>query len=436
MIAAHVTRKAAMTSTTPGTSASQVDRPPLTRRGLPLDPGLRILAASTFAHRFGSGALMTTSALYFTRVAGFSPAHVALALSVAGLVGLLVQVPAGHLADTRGPREVVVATAAFTALLAATPVLARTPLELAVLMGALALFRSSGHAVRSGVIAQMARGGRGVQFKAYLRAVTNVSMGLGSLVGGLALLVDEPWAYVSVFVLDALLCAVSAVVTLRLPHLPPRPVVAGEPRLGVLRDVPYVVLTLLIGIFCVHFVVMDIGIVLYLAEHTTAPHVLISVLLVLNTAMVALFQVRLSHGSGTVTEGARSMLIASLFLAGGFALVALAGTLGAVLASVALVAGSLVHVVGEMVGSGGQWALQMGLAPHEKQGQYQGFSGLGWSLMEIFGPPVVVLLCVDVGELGWLVLGAIMVATALAIVPVSRWALTSRAHYGVTTHSG
>lgn len=434
MIPAHATRKAAMTSTTSGTAPAR--RPPLTRRGIPLDRDLRILAASTFAHRFGSGALMTTSALYFTRIAGFSPGQVALALSVAGLVGLLVQVPAGHLADIRGPREVMVGAAAFTALLAATPVLARTPLQLALLMGALAFFQSSGHAVRSGVIAQLARGGRGVQFKAYLRAVTNVSMGLGSLVGGLALLVDEPWAYISVFVVDAVLCAVAAVVTLRLPHLPPRPVVVGEPRLGVLRDAPYVVLTLLIGIFCVHFVVMDIGIVLYLAEHTTAPHVMISVLLVLNTAMVALFQVRLSHGSDSVTDGARSMLVASLFLAGGFALVAYAGSLGAVLASVVLVAGSLVHVIGEMVGSGGQWALQMGLAPHERQGQYQGFSGLGWSLMEIFGPPVVVLLCVDVGQLGWLVLGAIMVATAAAIVPVSRWALASRAQYGVTTHSG
>ena len=35
----------------------------LTRRGIPLDPQLRVLAIGAFATRFGSGAVMTTSAL-------------------------------------------------------------------------------------------------------------------------------------------------------------------------------------------------------------------------------------------------------------------------------------------------------------------------------------------------------------------------------------
>ena len=57
--------------------------PPLTRRGIPLERDLQVLALGSFANRFGAGAVMTTSALYFTRQVGFSAAEVALALSVA-----------------------------------------------------------------------------------------------------------------------------------------------------------------------------------------------------------------------------------------------------------------------------------------------------------------------------------------------------------------
>ena len=80
---------------------------PLTRRGIPLERDLRVLAIGSFANRFGAGAVMTTSALYFTRQVGFSAAEVAFALSVAALVGIVVQVPAGHLGDTHGPRRML-----------------------------------------------------------------------------------------------------------------------------------------------------------------------------------------------------------------------------------------------------------------------------------------------------------------------------------------
>jgi MFS family permease len=152
--------------------------------------------------------------------------------------------------------------------------------------------------------------------------------------------------------------------------------------------------------------------------------------------MVALFQVRLSRGSDSVEAGARSLVRGGWLIAAGFVVVAVADRGSWQVAVAVLVAGSLVHVVGEMIGSGGQWSLQMGLAPHERQGQYQGFAGLGFSVMAVVGPPVVTFLCVDQGERGWLVLAAIMVATSLASVPAARWALASRERYGVTTHSG
>ena len=107
---------------------------PLTRRGIPVDRDLRILALGSFANRFGTGAVLTTSALYFTRQVGFSPSEVALALSLSAAVGIVVQVPAGHLGDVRGPREVLTMFMVGAAIFAAPPVLARTPWVLAGLL--------------------------------------------------------------------------------------------------------------------------------------------------------------------------------------------------------------------------------------------------------------------------------------------------------------
>ena len=47
-------------------------------------------------------------------------------------------------------------------------------------------------------------------FKAYLRAVTNTAIALGSVFGGAALVVDETWAYVAVFVLNAVFTGFAA----------------------------------------------------------------------------------------------------------------------------------------------------------------------------------------------------------------------------------
>ena len=105
----------------------------------------------------------------------------ALALSLAAIVGIVVQVPAGHLGDTRGPRRVLTICMVGAALTSALPVLARTPWQLALLLALLAFFERSAGSVQQGVIAQLATGGRGVLFKAYLRAVTNTAIGLGSV---------------------------------------------------------------------------------------------------------------------------------------------------------------------------------------------------------------------------------------------------------------
>lgn len=336
---------------------------PVARYGIPLDQQLRVLAVGAFATRFGGGALMSTSAIYFTRHLGFSAAQVALAISVSAIAGLLVALPAGQLGDTRGPREVLTRLSAALAIATPLPALATSPVALAALLSVETALASSANSVRNGVIAQVATGGRGVQFKAYLRAVTNSAIALGSTVGGAALLVDTPTAYVSVFVLADALCALAAWNTTRLQHLPAYQRSEGEPRLAVLRDLPFVAVVALTSMFSLHFVAAELGLALFISQRTEVPRVMIAVLLLVNTVCVALWQVRLSRSSDSVATGARALIRGGILIAVGFSLLGLADGVSAAAGITVLLAGAVIHVLGEMVGSGGQWGLQFGAGP-------------------------------------------------------------------------
>ncbi|MEO6142609.1 MAG: MFS transporter [Dermatophilaceae bacterium] len=409
----------------------------LTFKGVPVDPNLRIMAVATLVNTFGNGALMTTFALYFTRVVGLRPTQVGLALSAGALAGLLVQVPAGHLADLRGPRGVL-QTFTFGAGIAILGLLfARSVWALVVVMAVVSVFDRGAGAVRNGYIARLAEGGQAVQFKAYLRAMTNVGISFGALFGGVALWADQSWAYLAVFALDATTCVLTSIWLGRLPQIAPAPArESGEPRMAVLHDLPFVVITLLSGVTAMHFMVMELAMPLWISQYTSAPRSLVAITLMINTVSVALLQVRLTRGIDLVVPSSRAMARSGLWIAGGFALVAFASGQPAWMAIVLLCAGALVHVVGEMIGSAGQWGVQMGLAPRERQGQYQGFAGVGFSLSHMAAPTLITLLCIEWGRPGWFVLGGVIALASALMVPVSAWALRTRERYGVLTHSG
>jgi MFS family permease len=399
----------------------------LTRRGIPTDPNLRVLALGTFVNRAGTGAATTTFALFFTQEVGLSAASVGLVLSVAAVVAMVGQVPLGHLGDTRGPRETMRALTVAAGVVLLALLVVRSAWALMVVMALATLLMQGNGAVRNGYIARVATGGRGVQFKAYLRAVTNIAMSLGAMLGGLALLVDETWAYLAVFAVDGASTIATGLLCSRLPHLAPAPPRGtGEPRLAVLRDRPFVAITLLNGVVAMHFVVMTLAIPLWIAAHTQAPNAMVAVLLVLNTVAVALFQVRLTRRVDDVPSSARAMVVGCLWIAAGFVVISFSDGANTSVAVAALLLGAAVHVVGEMVSSGGQWGISMGLAPMERQGQYQGFASLGFSVSNVIAPTLIALLCIEWGRPGWWVMGGLVLAAGLLQVPVCRWALRTR----------
>ena len=383
----------------------------------------------------GNGAAFTVTALYFTRFVGLEPLQYGIALTIAGFAGLFAGLPAGHIADVRGPREVIRALTFLCGLSYLGFILSWNVWSFGVAVFIYTLFDRGSNAVRNGLVAQLSLGEDRVRFRAYLRAITNVGISLGALLGGLALVIDTRWAFLAALAFDAVSFFVVAFIQGRLPHIPPNPVAKGERRLQVLRDKPFLAAVGLNAIVAIHFGTLDIALPLWVVRDTAAPAWIFSILLLINTIAVAVFQVRMSRGTEEVAPAARAFRRGGLIIWAGFALFAFASGPGVWGAVVFLVAGAAVHVVGEMVTSAGQWGVQMGLAPAERQGQYQGFASSGFALSSLLAPTVVTLLCVHWGRPGWIVLGGVIAAAAAAYVPVTAWASRTRSTYGAATAS-
>lgn len=384
-----------------------------------------MLAAATLVNTFGNGLLLTVSVLFFTRSVGLSAGLVGLGLTIAGALGLLVGVPLGTLADRRGPRELLIWLLLGQAAATAGYLLVRSfPSFLVAACFVVALNRGAS-AVRQGLIATVLPADKRVAGRAYLRVVTNVGVGLGSAVAALALHLDTRAAYVALIIGDVVTYLVAAPLTARLPHVPPVLVGRSGPRLPVLRDRPYVAVTLLSAVLSLQYGLLEVGVPLWVAEHTQAPRVMVAVLFVFNTAVVVALQVRASRGSDDVRVAAAVSRRSGLLFAVACALFALAGFPGAGLAVVLLVAAGTVHVLGELLQAAGSWGLAFGLAPEGAQGQYQGLSSTGFALSTMLAP-LVMAAVVTVGWVGWLCLGVLFAAAGALTVPVTSWALKNR----------
>ncbi|MFI8350680.1 MFS transporter [Streptomyces sp. NPDC085596] len=385
-------------------------------------PG-RTLLAGTLANSLGNGVFLTVSALYFTRIVGFSASQLGLGLSIAGIAGLFAGVPFGHLADRKGARGTAAALLVLAGLTTAT-YLTTDSFPLFVLIAFLyAMFERGAHAARQALIPAVLSGESLVRVRAKIRVVTNVGVSAGATLGGLALLWDTGTAYRLTFALNALSFVVCGLVFLRLPAVTPSPLRApGEPRLAVLHDRPYALLALINMVMLLHIPILEVVLPLWIALHTGAPRSLTAVLLLLNTLAVVVLQVRVTKKIDALEPAVRAFRVAGVVLLASCAAFALSAGRGAVTATAVLVVATALHVYGEMVQSAGSWLIGYELAPKDRQGQYQGLFNTGVAAVQMFGPVSLTLLLIDWGTPGWLVLGLVFLAGGLLMAPAVRWA--------------
>lgn len=399
----------------------------VTGRGVLPAPGpLRPLALATLLSRVGNGLLMTVSVLYFTRIVGLSIAQVGLGLTIAGLFGLLSAVPMGHLADRRGPRTLFVVLSLMVCGVSLLYLLVNTFWQFLVVSVVLTVIDRGAGAVRAALIAAITQGAGRVAARAYLRAVTNIGIMAGAGIAIVALHFDTGTAYRLMFVLDAALSIVAAFVVLAVPRVAPQPRSDDGPVWIALRDRGYLAVAALNAAMSIQYAVLDVAIPLWVVDHTDAPRWTVALLLIINTVVVGLFQVRSSRGIADPMTAARATRTAGLLLMASMVLFAGASWGNAALAVGLLAVGALVQVIGELLQSSGSFLLGFDLAADHAQGQYQGVWNTSMSISTMVAPTVLALLPLGLGAPGWIILGVWFAVIGVLFVPVVRWAAERR----------
>ena len=393
----------------------------------------RVLSVATLVNTTGNGLFFTASTIFFLRSVGLTPAQVGLGLTIAGGFGLLVGIPAGHLADRVGPREVLVALTLLEGISVAAYVLVQSFAAFLVVACIATVIERASHAVRGGLIAGVLSGEGRVRARAYLRSITNIGISLGSVFAGVALHYDTREAYVALVLANALTYVVTAAILMQLPRVAPHPVDASGPRIAALRDRPFLAVTALNAVLALHFVMLEIAIPVWVVQSTDAPASVVAALFLVNTCFVVALQVRMSRGTDDLGAAARASRRAGVLLLAACVLFGLSAERSAAVAVAFLVLGAVVHVFGEMLQSAGAWGLAFGLAPDHLQGQYQGVFATGFAVGGMLGPALMTALVVGLGQWGWLLLGVVFVVAGVAMVPLGAWAERTRTEPLVAT---
>ncbi|MFG3051716.1 MFS transporter [Kitasatospora sp. NPDC048239] len=399
---------------------STMARPTVVGRFLPDDPLLRRLVLMSLVNTVGNGLFITVSVLFFTRSIGLTPGRVALGLTIAGVCGVLAGVPMGRLADRVGSRRLLLVVGPLEAAAVLGYAFVHSFAAFVVLTCAATVLSRGSSAVRSALIARAVPAENQIRARALLRSVMNAGLVVGSGGAALVLQSDSYTGYVAVLVLDALsfLGASALLVGLPVPDGDAGPAAdAGVPvkRRSALRDRRYLLVTALHAVLELQLAVLGVGLPLWIVLGTDAPPAVLAAVNVVNCLLVVLFQVRASRGVTDLATAARACARGALLLAAACLVYAAAQYGPAAAAAGVLLAGALVHTLGELLTSAGGWTLSLDLADPQAHGEYQGVFMSGQAAAHVIGPLVITLTAVDHGAVGWVVLAGLFALAGQAL---------------------
>ncbi len=396
----------------------------------PREPVARALTVATMAMALSTGLFYAVSALYFTRTLGLSATTVGLGLTIAGGCGVVASYVAGWASD-RVPADLIQRWAMVGQGAALIAYVFAEGAAWFVLVACFAVgLRSAGGSSRQALIARWFTGPERVATRAGLRVVTNVGIGLGTVVAAVALVIDTGAAYRATMAAAGVLVLCSTVPLFRLDRrvpeltdrLRPVPVAGSDEARGrsPLTDRTYLGAVCMNAVLAMNFGIQTVGVPLWVAGHTAAPTVVISLLMIVNTIFVAVFQVPASRGTHDILVAGRAVRRAGVLLAVGCGLLAAAAYGGAGPAVLLLVLGALALAAGEVFSEAGGWGLAFELADPRSAGAYQGVSQTGYAVAAMLAPAVVTVTAISHGTPGWILLAVAFLAAGTTTAAIAR----------------
>lgn len=389
-------------------------------RMVPDNPLARRLSLQSGLYAVGSGVFLTGNAVFFTQVVGLSAAQVGVGISVAGVVGFLVSVPLGRVADRVGPRRTwVLAAVGEAAVYLGYPWVRGFAAFIAVVV-ALTLMEALGSAGRGAYTIDAFSRGERVRQLAFVRSALNIGFTVGALLGGVALGFGDLRVVMAVPAVAGVVLAVNAVLIARLPDVrhvdETGPVHVVAP--GALRNKPFLAVAFLNGLLGVDQILLNVVVPLWLVERTDAPHALLAWLFGTNTVLVVLLQVRAARGSETVPGALRATGLAGLSILTACVLVMSSAWTDSWLTVGALFLGYVAVTAAELFHSAGGWGLISELSDQSRRAEYQGAWRLGGGLVRMAGPAAFTWLAVSWRPEGWLVIAGVALVGA-GLLPVA-----------------
>jgi len=383
---------------------------------LPATAHERAYALITAVDSLGTGCFLTVSVVLFVQLVGVTPTQVGTALAIGGVVSLFARVPLGRLSDRLGHRRALIAVhvirgLAFPLYLVVHGFAAFLALSVFVLV-----IDGWESPVRKVVLYAFAPPADRVRIAAYNRSVYNLAFAGGSLLAALALAGDRLGLYLVVAGNAGSFLAAAGFAG-RLPaelRLPPPPTGPGpvSPR-------RYAMVGLVLGSLFLCTSLLSIGIPLLVLADFASHRWLIGLAMALNTATAVSLQVRLARGCDTVAGSVRAGVAGGFVLAASCLLLFLSDSTPAAGGIALLLAGVVALSIGELSASAATWGLGLMLRRHDLSAHNQSVWSMYISLPQLLGPMVVAWSLHALHGAGWLAIGALLAAAALALGPVA-----------------
>jgi len=409
----------------------------ITAGRLPEAPAARRLLVVSFVDSLGTGMFLTGSALFFTQSVGLTAGQVGLGLSVAAIVGFCCSVPVGRASDRVGARPMLTGLqfwrgACFLAYPFAHGFAAF--LVVAALAGA---GEWAAPPVVQSLVGSLVTDGSKVRTMSALMIVRNVGFTLGAAAAAAAITLGHSPAYRALVFFDAGTFLVSGLIlwSLRIPPRQEAPApddaasgAATEPAsatTSATRSRPrpgprYLALTFLNGVLYLNAVILTVGLPLWVVTATKAPPALLGSIVVANTLLAVVLQLRLSRGVEGVRSAAARQVRAGICLAVCCLLVAWTAGTGSVATVVLVLLAVAALTAGEVYQAVGGWGLSFELSPEAGRGYFLSVYNLGTTGAMILGPWLLTSVVLPRGRAGWVGLAVALAAAGACVAAVVR----------------